>query len=137
MKNSNSVTPVSRCLAVVKAGGKGARFRMSRFEQFGGRAEQNHLAVLEQPDAAAEDKRLGDIVSDENHGLAQVLLQGFELLLNTAPGDRIEGAEWLVQENHRRIGGQRACHTDALALAAGKLTRHAPGKALGVEADQI
>jgi hypothetical protein len=77
----------------VKAGGEGARLGMRRFEQFGGRTEQDHLAILEQTDAAAEDKRFGDIVGDEHHGLAQVLLQGFELLLNAAPGDRIEGAK--------------------------------------------
>ena len=85
----------------------------------------------------AEDKGFGDIVSDEHHGLAQLLLQGFEFLLNTAPGDRIEGAEWLVQENHRRIGGQSARHTDPLALPAGKLARQSTGEAIGIEADQI
>jgi hypothetical protein len=38
-------------------------------------------------------------------------------------GDRIERAERLVHQHHRRIGGERARDADALLLAAGELAR--------------
>ncbi len=77
------------------------------------------LAVFEQSDARAEHEGFGNIVGDENHGLFQFLLERLELPLNLAPGDRIEGAERLVEQDHRRIGGERPRHADALALPAG------------------
>ena len=44
-----------------------------------------------------------------------------ELLLETRARDRVERAERLVHEHHRRVGGQRAGEPDALALPAREL----------------
>ena len=74
-------------------------------------------------------------MGDEHHGLAELLLQSFKFLLNIAAGDRIEGAERFVQENHGRIGRQRPGDTDALALAAGEFAREALGETVGVQTD--
>jgi hypothetical protein len=52
------------------------------------------------------------------------------------PGDGVECPEWLVHQQQRRVGGEGACHADALALAARKLVRAAPGEAVGVEPDE-
>ena len=41
--------------------------------------------------------------------------------------DRVDGAERLVHQQHRRVRGQRPGHADALALAAGELVRVAVG----------
>ena len=55
--------------------------------------------------------------------LPELSLERAELVLQLAPRDRIERAERLVEEQQRRVGGERACHADALALAARELVR--------------
>ena len=50
--------------------------------------------------------------------------------------DRIERAERLVHQQHRRIGRERARQADALPLAAGQLVRPARAKRRRLEADQ-
>ena len=57
-------------------------------------------------------KCLGDIVGDKNHGFTKLLLQRFKLLLELTPGDRVQGTERFVQQNHRRIGRQSARYED-------------------------
>src|SRR5262249_58934007 len=52
-------------------------------------------------------------------------------------GQGIERAERLVHEQNRRVDGQRARKSDALALPAGQFTRVTVGVSLRVEADQI
>ena len=64
-------------------------------------------------------------------------LDAAELLLQLAARDRIERAERLVHQQHRRIGGQRAGHADALPLSAGQLVGPAARIRLGREADQL
>ena len=68
--------------------------------------------------------------------LASSLLQAQELVLQPLADDRIDGAEGLVHEHHRRVGGERPGHADALALAAGELARVAVAVLGRVEADQ-
>ena len=58
-----------------------------------------------------------------------------QLVLQRGADHRVDGAERLVHQQHRRVGGQRPGHADALLLAAGQLVRVAPGQ-LRVEADQ-
>ena len=49
----------------------------------------------------------------------------------------IERGEGFVEEQQRRIGRERACHADALALAAGELVRIALGVLGGRQSDQL
>ena len=67
--------------------------------------------------------RLVDVVADEHDGLLQLRLQLHELVLDHLAVDRVDGAERLVHQQHRRIGGERAHHADALLLAARQLLR--------------
>ena len=48
-------------------------------------------------------------------------LQPAELVLEPAANHGVDGAERLVHQQHRRVGGERAGHADALALPAGEL----------------
>ena len=51
------------------------------------------------------------------------LVEAEELVLEAVARDRVEGAEGLVHQHHRRVGRERAGEPDALALAAGELRR--------------
>ena len=59
-----------------------------------------------------------------------------QLLLQAEAHDRIDRAERLVHQQHRRIGGQRAGHADPLLLAARQLARIARRDSSRLEADQ-
>ena len=67
--------------------------------------------------------RLVDVVADEHDGLLQLRLELHELVLDDLAVDRVDGAERLVHQQHRRVGGERAHHADALLLAARQLLR--------------
>ncbi len=74
-----------------------------------------------------EPHRLLDVVGHEHHGLAQFLLESQELALQAGPGDRVDGPERLVHQQHRRVGRQRSRHAGPLALTARQLGRVALG----------
>ncbi len=57
-------------------------------------------------------------MGDEDDGLLELGLQVEKLLLETLPGDGVDGTERLVHEQHRRIPSQSPGHAHALALAA-------------------
>ena len=57
------------------------------------------------------------------------LLDRRNSLLQPLAGDRVEGAERLVHEQHRRVGRERPGDADPLLLAAGELARVAVGEA--------
>ena len=71
----------------------------------------------------AHPDRLVDVVGDEDDGLAQPPQDAEELVLQPRAHDRVDRAERLVHQQHRRVGGQRAGDADALPLAAGELAR--------------
>ena len=52
--------------------------------------------------------------------LRELGLEAQELVLKAVAGDRVDGAERLVHEHQRRVGGDRAGDADALALAAAR-----------------
>ena len=79
-------------------------------------------------DLVAELDRLVDVVGDEDDRLAQLALQAQELVLQLLAHDRVDGAERLVHQHHRRVGGERAGDADALLLPAGQLRRVALGE---------
>ena len=69
----------------------------------------------------AERDRLGDVVGDEDDGLAAEVPEPQEILLQLHPRLRVERAERLVHQDHRRIVDQRADQRGALAHAAGQV----------------
>ena len=82
--------------------------------------------ILHHGEPVAHADRLVDVVGDEDDGLAQPPQDRQELALQPLAHDRIDGAERLVHQHHRRIGRQRARDADPLPLAARKLAREAP-----------
>ena len=93
-------------------------------EQLGGRVELGDVARrLASRRCGAEEDRLVDVVGDEHDGLVQLALQRGELALQLGAHDRVDGAERLVHQQHRRVGGERAGDADALLLAARQLRR--------------
>ena len=78
---------------------------------------------MHQSDPRAEQQPFADVVGDEDHTLAEPPLEGAELALQLHAGDRVQGAEGLVQKQERRIRGERPGHAHTLALAAGQLMR--------------
>ena len=69
--------------------------------------------------------------------LRTLALEPQELVLQPVADDRVDGAERLVHQQHRRVGGQRPGHADPLPLTAGELVRVAVGVRRRVEADQV
>ena len=106
----------------------------------GERARGAHLhqaAVTHDTDAVAEQHGLGHVVRDEHRGYAERPLDLPEALLQPGAGDRVEGAEGLVEQHHRGLRGERAGDRDALRLAAGELVREAVAHGRGVELDEV
>ena len=109
-----------------------------RPEQPGGRVVLLEVAALgEHRDPVAQPHRLVEVVGDEQHRLAHLALQPEELVLQALADDRVDRAERLVHQQHRRVGGERARHADPLPLTAGELVRVALGVAGRVEPDQL
>ena len=76
------------------------------------------LALSEDGDPVAQLQRLIDIVADQHHGFLQLALHLKKLVLNRLTVDRVDRAERLIHQQHRRIGGEGADNADALLLAA-------------------
>ncbi len=113
--------------AVVGGGGE-QRVRVGELGDPAVLAQYHHLV--------AESDGLLDVVGDEQHRLVQLGLQPQQLLLEPGTHHRVDGAERLVHQQHRRVGGQGARHADALLLAAGQLER-VPLGGLGREPDEF
>ena len=92
-------------------------------EQRLGRVVLLEPAVAHERDLVGETDRLVDVVRDEDDGLSQLALDLDELGLQPVAIERVDRAERLVHEQHRRVGGKRAGDADALRLAAGELPR--------------
>ena len=86
-----------------------------------GRADLHDRAVAHDQDPVAELERLGEVVGDEDHRLAELAVQPDDLVLHVAPDQRVERGERLVEEQHLRVAGQRSGQADALLHAAGEL----------------
>ncbi len=71
----------------------------------------------------AQDGGLINVVGDEDDGLGQVTLQPEQFLLQFVADHRVHGAERLIHEQYRWVGGERPGHANALLLAAGELGR--------------
>ena len=86
-----------------------------------GRVVLDQAAVTEDRDPRGHLHSLVDVVAHEHDRLLQLGLELHELVLDDLAVDRIDGTERLVHQEDRRVGGERADHTDALLLAAGQL----------------
>ena len=93
------------------------------------------LAVAHDHDVVAELERLGEVVGDEDHGLADLAMEPDDLVLHVAPDERVERAERLVEEHDLGVDGQGAGQPDALLHAARELVGIAVGMAL--EPDEV
>jgi len=80
-------------------------------------------AVVENGDAVAHLDRFVDIVGHEHNRLPEPAQDAQKFRLQVGPSDRIECAERLVHQHHRRIGGERARHAYALLLPSGQFAR--------------
>ena len=78
-------------------------------------------AVAHDRDPVAEAERLGEVVRDEDHRLARLLLEPADLVLHVAADERVERAERLVVEHHLRVDRERARDADALLHPAREL----------------
>lgn len=93
------------------------------------------FVILLQLAAPAEDRhpvgeleRLVDVVRDEDDRLVQFALQAQYFVLQLVTNHRVDGGERLVHQQDGRIGGERACHADALLFTAGELRGVAGGE---------
>ena len=94
-------------------------------------------ADLQDRDEVAHLDRLVDVVGHEQDRLGELLLEAQELVLEPLADDRVDRAERLVHEQHRRVRGERPRHADALALAARQLRRVAVARSVaGLEPDE-
>ena len=107
-----------------------------RAQQPLGRIQLGDLpARPEDRDLVAHLDGLLDVVGDQHHGLVQLRLEPQELILQGGSDNRVDRAERLVHQQHRRVGGERPGHPDPLLLPAGQLVRVPAGQVL-VQADQ-
>ena len=81
------------------------------------RGGRHHQHTVREPD------RFFDAVRDEEHRLARLEPQQLEVVADLRARDRVERAEGLVHQQHRRLMDQRARNRDALPHAPGELMR--------------
>jgi hypothetical protein len=114
-----------------------AGHRSRRLQEFAGCGDQLESALLEQCDASGEREGFEHIVRDEDRGDLVTLAQSQKLLLHFMTRKGVESAEGFIKKQQRRACGQCTRHGDALALAAGELSRVAGGELSSGQADLI
>src|SRR2546428_592648 len=119
-----------------RGGEEGSTGGMLRAPELVRRPEEHDPALLQQPDRAAEQQPLAHVVRHEDDRLAETPLQREELALQLDARDGIERPERLIEQEERRIGGQRPRDADPLALPARQLVRVARAEHAGIETDQ-
>src|SRR5438093_1752457 len=98
------------------------------------RADLLDAPVVHDDDAVSDLEGLLLVMRDEHTGHVQLVVEPPEPLAELLAHPGVERSERLVEEEHLRLGGERACERDALALAAGKLRR--PRALVPLELDQ-
>src|SRR5260370_30844501 len=76
---------------------------------------------LHDDDTVGQEQRLVDTMRDQNGRGAAFEPDPLQLEIHAPAQDLVESAEWLVEQQHRRLGDQRARDGYSLAHAAGKL----------------
>ncbi|OPZ52338.1 MAG: hypothetical protein BWY91_02355 [bacterium ADurb.BinA028] len=92
-------------------------------EDLGRRAELAQPPGLHDGDPVGHGQGFGLIVGDEHRGDAELVLQPLEEGPRLQPQSGIEVAQWLVEQERRRLAGHRPGECDALLLASGELPR--------------
>src|SRR6266516_2345555 len=95
----SSIAQTGRSLAAIT----GTAFRTvvrRRADELLRRPELDDGAVAHDRDPVAEAQRLGQVVRDEDHRLAGLVLESDDLVLHVTPNERVERAERLVVEHH-------------------------------------
>lgn len=82
-----------------------------------------NAAIIENRDPVRHRQGFPLIVSDENKGDAELLLQLFQLELHLLTQFKIERAERFIQQQYPGFIDQRPRDGDTLTLPAGKLRR--------------
>src|SRR5262249_29782904 len=92
---------------------------LSRAREEGGRVvDLDELAHVEEAGALRDARRLLHAVGDDDDGEGVTKLA--DEILELGGGDRVEGACWLVHQDHLGFDGERARDAEALLLAAGE-----------------
>ena len=125
-----------RSLGWLEAGAEGVGLGMVETEKILRRPEGDQTSCLEKRYALTEKKGFANVVCYEDDSLIEAMSQCAEFALKLGAGDGIEGAEGLIHQKNRRIGGKSAGDANALALAAREFTRVAGGKFSGIETYQ-
>ena len=99
-------------------------------------AHLDDLPQVHDGDAVAHVLDNGQVVGDEQVGEAQPLLKVLEQVDDLGLDRDVQSGDRFVADEHGGLGGQRPCHTDALALPAGELGRETV-VVLRVEPDQL
>ncbi len=99
------------------------------------RADLLDAALVEDRDPVAHRQRLVLVVGDVDEGDAHLALDRLQLDLHLLAQLQVEGAERLVEQQHPGAVDDRAGERDALALAAGELSR--PAVAVAGKADHL
>ena len=79
--------------------------------------------MVHHDDAIGDLQRLFLVVGDEYAGDMHLVVQASQPAPQFLTDARVEGTEWLVEQQHARLHGERACKRNALPLAAGQLVR--------------
>ena len=108
---------------VAHAHDAGHRLRGRLPQQLGARRRLHDAAGVVDDDAVGEAVGLGEVVGDHDGGGGDLAQQRAQLVAQRQSSRGVEGGERLVQQQERRLDGQRAPERDALALAARELAR--------------
>src|SRR5918996_478558 len=100
-----------------------------------GRPELHDGPVPHDRDPVPEPERLREVVGDEQHRLARLLLQTADLVLHVAADQWVERAERLVVEHDLGVDGERARDADALLHPTRELVRELVRRVL--QADEL
>src|SRR5215510_10142541 len=90
---------------------------------FKGRADLFDLPVVEHDDAVGQLQRLFLIMRDEERGDGHFAQQSANLTPQFEASDRVQRAQWLVEEHRGGTKGQGARQSHSLPLPAGELRR--------------
>jgi hypothetical protein len=107
----------------LEARGKGADFRMFVAEKLFWRRNSDNAAAFQQNDPRSQKQRFAQIVRDKYDRFSEAARERAEFPLQFRARDRVERAERLVHQENGGIGGQRAGHSNTLALPSGKFAR--------------
>ena len=99
------------------------------------RVELLDLALVHDGDAVGDAHRLVLVVRHQDGGEPELALQALDLDLHVEPQVAVERGERLVEQQDRRLDGERARQRHALLLAARELARQALAK--GAELDHV